>query len=68
MVNGLDSQNDFLYGRIARKFARQIEEGVLRAGDRMPSVRKLSRTERVSMSTAWQAYMLLECRIGSIRD
>lgn len=62
MINSLDSQNDFLYGQIARKLARQIEEGILRPGDRMPSVRKLSRTEKVSMSTVWQAYMLLENR------
>jgi DNA-binding transcriptional MocR family regulator len=61
-MNILDSQNDFLYGRIARKFARQIKEGVLRPGDRLPSVRRLSKTEKVSMSTAWQAYMLLENR------
>lgn len=62
MINVSNSENEFLYGRIAQKFARQIEDGVLRPGDRMPSVRKLSQMESVSMSTAWQAYMLLENR------
>lgn len=62
MTNSFGSQNDFLYERIAAKFARQIEAGVLRSGDRMPSVRKLSKLESVSLSTAWQAYMLLENR------
>lgn len=62
MIDIPDSQNDFLYGKIAQKFVRQIEEGVLRPGDRMPSVRKLSKMESVSLSTVWQAYMLLENR------
>lgn len=49
-----------LYERVAQTVARMIEGGVLRPGERVPSVRALSRQQGVSMSTAFQAYFLLE--------
>src|ERR1700731_5126833 len=51
-----------LYVRIAETFTRQVATGVLRPGDRVPSLRKLSREQSVSLSTALQAYVWLENR------
>ena len=51
-----------LYVRIAETFTRQVATGVLRPGDRVPSLRKLSREQGVSLSTALQAYLWLENR------
>jgi DNA-binding transcriptional MocR family regulator len=50
------------YVRIAEGLIGQMERGVLRAGDRAPSLRALSRQQRVSVTTALQSYMLLENR------
>jgi DNA-binding transcriptional MocR family regulator len=51
-----------LYVRIAEGFTRQVATGILRPGDRVPSLRKLSREQGVSLSTALQAYVWLENR------
>lgn len=49
-----------LYERVADRIGRQIRSGVLRAGDRMPSLRRVSSDQQVSMATAVEAYLLLE--------
>ncbi len=49
-----------LYERVAEDLARLIEQGTFRAGDRVPSVRALSRQLQVSISTVLGAYQLLE--------
>lgn len=49
-----------LYVQIASNFTRQFANGALRPGDRVPSLRRLSRQHRVSISTALQAYLWLE--------
>jgi DNA-binding transcriptional MocR family regulator len=51
-----------LYIRIAESLSQQVARGTLRAGDRAPSLRQLSRQQRVSISTALQAYLWLENR------
>src|SRR5579864_1154585 len=51
-----------LYVRIAENVTRQVARGALRPGDRVPSLRQLSRQQRVSVSTALQAYLWLESR------
>lgn len=51
-----------LYQGIARQVAALIEQGTLRPGDRVPSVRKLVRQQHVSPATVIQAYQLLERR------
>src|SRR4051795_5379824 len=51
-----------LYARIAANVGELIEGGVLRTGDRIPSVRRASRQHRVSTATAVQAYLELENR------
>ncbi|OZI62240.1 aminotransferase-like domain-containing protein [Bordetella genomosp. 11] len=50
------------YEAVAGDIARSIEAGTLRAGDRLPSVRQASTARRVSVSTIFQAYYLLEAR------
>jgi DNA-binding transcriptional MocR family regulator len=52
----------YLYESLANLLAKAIAAGTLKAGDRMPSVRKLRRQYDVSTATAVQAYRLLENR------
>jgi DNA-binding transcriptional MocR family regulator len=47
---------------VAGLLANLINQGTLRPGDRIPSVRKLVRQQSVSVSTVLQAYQLLESR------
>lgn len=58
----LETAKTPLYVQIATGFTRQVTSGALRPGDRVPSLRRLSRQHRVSMSTAQQAYLWLENR------
>lgn len=51
-----------LYLKVAQLIENQIREGVLRPGDRIPSVRSLSSKQEVSISTVLQAYFRLENR------
>jgi DNA-binding transcriptional MocR family regulator len=51
-----------LYLQIAESFTEQVSRGTLLPGDRVPSLRRLSQQQRVSMSTALQAYLWLESR------
>jgi DNA-binding transcriptional MocR family regulator len=53
---------ELLYERLARQLASRIDDGTLRAGERLPSVRRLSRQHKVSISTVLQAYLALENR------
>ncbi len=49
-----------LYRQLAQHIAEAIEAGMLRPGDRLPSVRHLSTQHSVSLSTALQTYRYLE--------
>ncbi len=51
-----------LYRSVSAKIAGLIDGGVLRPGERVPSVRRLGAQEGVSVSTILQAYALLESR------
>jgi len=51
-----------LYMRTAQALERQIQDGTLHAGERVPSIRGLSRQQGVSISTVLQAYMWMESR------
>lgn len=51
-----------LYEELASEFLGQIQAGVLRPGDRLPSVRHLSRQKKLSITTVRQAYQRLEDR------
>jgi DNA-binding transcriptional MocR family regulator len=54
--------NGCLYEQVAQRIARLIDEGTLRPGDRIPSVRKSCAQQDVSVATVLQAYRLLESR------
>jgi DNA-binding transcriptional MocR family regulator len=54
-----------LYHQLADQIQELVRSGTLRAGERVPSVRRLSSQERVSVSTVLQAYQRLEA-IGVI--
>lgn len=60
MQENLLLAKETLFEKIASDIQRLIEQEVLKTGDKMPSVRKLSREQKVSMSTVFQAYYLLE--------
>lgn len=51
---------------LARELEQQIAAGVLRAGDRLPSVRQTCASRGPSPSTVFQAYYMLESR-GLVR-
>ena len=51
-----------LYQSLAYETEKLISDGVLRAGDRLPSVRQVCRTHSISPVTVTQAYYLLESR------
>ena len=50
------------YEKLADDVAGLIASGILRAGERLPSVRRLAQEQRVSISTAVQAFRQLEMR------
>ncbi len=55
------------YEQLADEIARQIQDNVLRPGDRLPSVRQTCEARQISPATVFQAYYLLESR-GLIRS
>ncbi|TCJ17780.1 PLP-dependent aminotransferase family protein [Flaviaesturariibacter flavus] len=54
------SRPEHIYLQLARSIEEQIHNGVLKVGDRLPSVRTLCREQGISMSTVLQAYLELE--------
>jgi DNA-binding transcriptional MocR family regulator len=54
------------YLKLAKGFERQLKSGVLRVGDRLPSVRQLRDEHQVSVATAVGCYLWLE-RQGYVR-
>jgi DNA-binding transcriptional MocR family regulator len=61
----MSATEPLLYERVAQLVERQISTGALRTNERIPSVRAMSRTAKVSISTVVQAYVHLE-NIGLI--
>jgi DNA-binding transcriptional MocR family regulator len=60
-MQALDRQNGpFLYRQVIDLIQDTIETGALRPGDRLPSLRKMSRRAGVSVPTVRQAYEELE--------
>ena len=51
-----------LYENLAHEFATLIDEGRIRPGDRLPSVRRLAQQRKLSISTVIQALRTLESR------
>lgn len=52
--------SEFLYLQVVDLISEQIDKGTLRAGDRLPSLRRLSAKLEVSIPTVRQAYLELE--------
>ncbi len=52
--------SEFLYEQVARVIQERIDDGVLQAGDRVPSLRSMSHKLGVSVTTVNQAYVKLE--------
>lgn len=50
------------YEQLARDLAHSIKEGLLARGEKLPSIRQASAARKVSPSTVFQAYYLLEAR------
>jgi DNA-binding transcriptional regulator YhcF (GntR family) len=55
-------KNKILYLEIANNLEFQITNGVLKAGDKLPSLRALALEKGVSIATTLQAYLELEGR------
>lgn len=53
---------EHLYLQIADRIEQLIEKEVLKIGDKLPSVRSISKEQGVSLSTAFQAYYYLEAK------
>jgi DNA-binding transcriptional MocR family regulator len=53
---------DYKYAEVADRIETLIENGVLKLGDRLLSVRALSKEQGISLSTAFQAYYALESK------
>ena len=49
---------EYRYEQVAAKITQLIHRGTFRPGERIPSVRRMSRQEKVSVSTALQAYVV----------
>ncbi|TRW93107.1 PLP-dependent aminotransferase family protein [Candidatus Methylobacter oryzae] len=49
-----------LYETVAENILAHIEQGVYRPGERLPGIRRVSRQMNISISTALEAYRLLE--------
>lgn len=63
MVESATAAGDaHLYEQLAADLSAMIDHGALRPGDRLPSVRRLSRQRGVSVATVVQAYLSLENR------
>jgi len=59
---GSIAHKSFKYIEIARNIEQQIYDGVLKIGDKLPSLRVLQQEYGVSISTVLQAYYLLEAK------
>ena len=61
-MNGQFDERLPLYEKVAGKISFLIEKGTLRPGDKVPSIRNLSKQMQVSINTVKEAYSLLEDR------
>ena len=65
-VSARVSGDGYLYDRVTRHILDLVEKGVLKPGDRAPSLRGLSKQLKVSISTVSQAYSALQ-ELGVLR-
>jgi DNA-binding transcriptional MocR family regulator len=62
MAKQLEKIEPHLYEQVVDRMSRLINQGTVRPGERIPSIRKLSSKMQVSISTVLQAYLVLESR------
>ncbi len=60
MIRNQSGNSVFLYDQVADELAELVRQGTFRPGERLPSVRQLSRQRKISITTVLQAYMRLE--------
>ncbi|GAA4165720.1 PLP-dependent aminotransferase family protein [Chryseobacterium ginsenosidimutans] len=60
MSTVLEMNKEYLYTEIANGIASQIRKGILKVGDKLPSVRKLCQDHQISMNTAKRVFLELE--------
>lgn len=53
---------EYQYQKLVDQFSREIREGTMSAGTKMPSIRSLSRIQKVSKTTVITAYSQLEAK------
>ena len=58
----LQLKSEHLYMKVAERIEKLIEKRALRVGDKLLSVRTLSKEQGISLSTAFQAYYHLESK------
>ena len=56
------TSNGLLYEQVAERVTQMIRKGSLKSGQRIPSIRKMSKQMSVAISTVMEAYRLLEDR------
>ncbi|MFT3895772.1 MAG: PLP-dependent aminotransferase family protein [Anaerolineales bacterium] len=54
------AKDEFLYEKLACQIIQLIQQGTFRPGERIPSIRKMSQQQGVSVSSVLQAYLELE--------
>jgi len=62
LVSKADAKEGFRYIRLADELETNITAGVYRAGERLPSIRRLHRRTGLSITTVYQAFIELEKR------
>src|SRR6516165_9474206 len=60
--DAMPAEPSFRYEELAGFITGLVDRGVLVPGSRVPSLRQISTEQRISISTALQAYRLLEDR------
>src|SRR3954464_4155554 len=58
----MEPQTEHLYQEVADRIQKLIEKKALKIGDKLLSVRALSKEQGISLSTAFQAYYHLESK------
>jgi DNA-binding transcriptional regulator YhcF (GntR family) len=53
-------EEEFLYLQVTNHITRQIQQLTLKTGDKLPSLRALSKEKGISLTTAYKAYAQLE--------
>ena len=60
MAEAIIDRDEFLYTQVAERLAHQIEHNLLKVGDKLISLRALSKEQGISLGTAYKAYVELE--------